>query len=237
MGRKYLLIIIGILGLFTTKTYSQATTTLSIDSISQLTPIIMGDTTDFLVRVRVDNFLGVDTISGDIFYYYQTDSMVLDSAPPRILEQDLVTELIIDSFIDIVHVDIRPDEIRTSSTNPLNLIVIWPAMFSPAVLDTDSVVLYIEVEGFLDIPNGWNLQKTNVIFPCPALQFIYIRQEEIYLIEQIKIISMNGELIRSIPKNEFKQGWINIDELKTGNYIAYVQYKTGSTTTLKFIKQ
>jgi hypothetical protein len=236
MLRKYLFIIIGLLGLFTSKVYSQATTTLSIDSISILSPVIMGGITNFGVQVRVNNLFAGDTITGDIFYYYLTDSMISAGIPPRIFEQD-TSEFVSDPFWDTVHVDIQPNEIRTGATGPLNLIVIWPAMIHPAIADTDSVTFYITVEGFLGLETAYPPNNEHIIYPSPAQHYLFIKPDDMNLIAEIQLLNLQGQMVDRMHQDVISSGWINIDGLKTGAYMAVIYYKNGNVVYKKFLKE
>ncbi len=231
MMKKILLIVVCALGLMTAKVNAQLTTVLSIDFAAQVDSMEIGGITNFQVRVRVTG--NPDSLTGDIFYYYLTDSMQSVFAPPRVFLQDTVNELVTDLFLDTIPIDIQPNEIRTG---PMNYIIIWPAM-NVAVADTDSIVIQANCIGFIGLEPPITETKSNILFPCPALQYLYLRQEEIELISHIKMIGMKGETVDDIYPNRFSNGWVNIDQLKTGNYTALISYKNGSTVSMRFIKQ
>jgi len=233
MVRKYLLIIGCVLGLFTSKTYSQATTILYIDSVSILTPALFGGTTDIGVQVRVLNGLVGDTLVGDIYYYYQTDTMDSLGIPPQPIDQDFVSETVADPFWDTIHVPINPIEMKTG---PLNLIVVWPAMIHPAVLDTDSVAFYLPVEGYIGLEPLPKIES-NILYPCPAMQYLYIRPESAQEITEMIIANMQGQMIKIIPGSNLANGMINIDELNTGFYMVTLRYKNGSSFHQKILKE
>lgn len=233
MARKYLLIIGCVLGLFTSKTYSQATTILYIDSINILGPVLFGGTTDIEVQVRVmDGFVG-DTLVGDIYYYYQTDTMDSLGIPPQIVDQDFVSESVADPFLDTVHIPINPAEMRTG---PLNLIVVWPAMINPAVLDTDSVAFNLQVEGYVGI-EPLPAFKDNIVYPSPAMHYLFIKPDEMDQIQQMIILNMQGQTVETITGEKLANGWINIDGLQSGCYMVQVIYKNGTVFNKKFLKE
>jgi hypothetical protein len=233
MVRKYLLIIGCVLGLFTSKTYSQATTIMSIDSVNILTPVLFGGTTDIEVQVRVMNGFVPDTLFGDIYYYYLTDTMDSLGIPPQIVDQDFVMENVADPFLDTVHIPINTGEMKTG---PLNLIVVWPAMMNPEVLDTDSVAFYLQVEGYIGIEPLPSFEE-NILYPLPAMHYLFIKPHDIDLIEQIQIMNMQGQIINTMHKQDFSNGWLNIDQLPPGAYMVILQYKNGTVANKKILKE
>lgn len=212
---------------------AQATTTLSIDSVNQLGPIILDDTTGFQVRVRVNSLLGPDSLTGDIFYYYRTDSMINSGAPARIFQQDAVIELVYDQFIDTVLIDIRPDEIRT---DPLNLIVIWPAMINPSVADTDSIAFYVGFDGYFGIEEPTE-RLINPLYPLPAMEYLYVRPSDADKIELIHITNMQGQTVMLVNRNQLSSGWIHVGSLPAGLYNATITYNNGQLQTTRILKQ
>src|SRR5687767_8334603 len=86
--------------------FSQAQKTLSLENLTPLEPILINDVVDFQVVIGVvDEFAMPSSVTGDIYYWFLTDSMILSGAPARILEQDFVSELVSDGFVDIVPID------------------------------------------------------------------------------------------------------------------------------------
>ena len=216
----------------------QAQKTLSLDNITALEPIIINDTTNFQVSVGVINGASLpDTVTGDIFYWYLTDSMIMSSQPARKLEQDFVSELVPDGFIDTIHIDIQPNEIRTT---PVNLIILWPAMIDSSVSDTHSISMYVLPVGFLHVQTGINppySNTQNLIFPCPTLQYIYIRHEELSSINKIIIYSMDGQAIATYENDEFKNGMINLENFVIGNYLVELIYYNNEIVKTKILKR
>lgn len=208
----------------------------TIDSISAQEPIVMFDTTNFFVLVTVNDtsFVNQDSIFGDLFYYYLTDSMDSAGVPPRLINNDTINQWYVGTFSDILSIDIRPDEIRTT---PVNLIVVWPAMINPEVADTDSIVIQIGFDGFLGITPTPDHPRGNIVYPCPAMQYIYIRPEEISLIKEIHILSMEGKTINSFESEEFTSGFINIDSLALGTYLVELEYFDSKIIRTKIIKR
>jgi hypothetical protein len=234
MVRKYLLIIGCVLGLFTSKIYSQATTTLSIDSFSILNTFVYGDTAYVGVQVRVlDGFMS-DTLVGDIYYYYLTDSMISAGDSAQIIELDGIIQSVADPFWDVVHIPINTGEMKTG---PLNLIVVWPAMMDPAVLDTDSVVINLILGHDVGIEPEYVPTNENILYPSPAMHYIFIKPEEIDLIQQMIILNMQGQTVETIPGEKLSYGWISIDHLSSGAYLAILKYKDGKMIKKKILKE
>jgi hypothetical protein len=220
------------------KMYSQTGKVLYMDSLVQQEPIIMFDTTDFAARVWVDDTtaLNQDSIFGDLFYWYLTDSMLAAGAPARAINNDTTNIWIIHYIIDIISVDIRPDEIKTT---PVNLIILWPAMITstPQVADSDSVAIYVQFEGYIGIPEIPDVPQSHLLFPTPALQYIYIRPEELPLIQYIHLLTIDGKMVSQYQAEEFSSGLINLDQLANGNYLVEVQYYSGKTVRTKILKR
>jgi hypothetical protein len=197
--------------------------TLSISFISQLEPLIINDTTDFKLTLGVHHSITSvpDSIFGDIFYYYQTDSMIATSTPPRIINNVVNNIWVHDGEIDTISIDIRPEEIRT---DPINLIVVWPAMSNPNIEDSSGIAYQVFSEGFMGEP-GMNMSsETNIIFPCPAIQFMHIKPSEMNQIRQIDITGVNGSTIASYVCQEFNGGYINLEGLPPGTYVVTLYY-------------
>jgi len=211
---------------------------LSIDSIAQLEPIIINDSTDFVVLVSVNDtsFINNDTISGDLFYYYRTDSMLNAGFLPRIINNDPSNITIFGNILDTVSIDIRPDEIRTSP--PVNLIILWPAIITtnPEVIDSTQIDISVTFEGYIGIPSITNKDKSNIIFPVPANQFIYIQPTEINLIKEVHLLTVDGKLISTKFAEEISSGFIQIDHLPGGTYLIEINYLNGETIRTKVIK-
>lgn len=208
--------------LFLGSNFSQAQKTLSLENITPLEPIIINDITDFQVTVGVVDGLSMPTsVTGDIYYWFLTDSMILAGAPARILEQDFVSELVADGFIDIVPIDIQPNEWRTQ---PANLIILWPAMIDSSVADTHSLSLYLYPEGFLNISSTNNNTKGNQLFPSPVIQLVYIKPEELKQIQKILFYGMDGTIKATYEYGEFSTGCINLDTFPAGTYLTELIY-------------
>ncbi len=211
---------------------------LSIDSIYQLEPIIINDTTDFVVQVSVNDtsLINNDTITGDLFYYYQTDSMDSAGVLPRIINNDLSNITINGSIFDTVSIDIRPEEIRTSP--PVNLIILWPAIVTsnPEVIDTTQIQILVNFEGYLNINPIIKKDGYKIIFPVPASQYIYIQPAEINLIQSIQILTIDGKLVYIKTRDEISSGFINIDNIPNGSYLIDILYENGELVRTKIIK-
>lgn len=212
---------------------------LRMDSIVALEPIIMNDTVDFEVHVGVRDLLAPWVPSftvGNIFYWYRTDSMINSGQPARIIDVDLSSLLILDGYVDTVPIEMKPNEIRMGGTNPINLIILWPALFPP-ILDTIPDTLGITVVGVLGDNDVYPKQVGNVIFPCPALQFLNIQQGEISKIRQITILSMDGKVAAILKNHEFSSGFINLESFPTGEYFIRSEYFDNRVVQTKVIKQ
>lgn len=215
-------------------TVTKSQVTLSLLNINITTPLIMYDTVDFAVSVGVLNGLNPDTVTGDIFYYYLTDLMLATLQPPRKFEEDFVVEMVPHGFQDTIPIDIQPTEIKTT---PVNLIILWPAMHVPEVEDTNSLSIFELLLGFLDAPQEYPMQHGNIVFPCPASQFLFVKENELELIREIRIMSMSGAMVRSYPKEEFSSGTIVLNELAAGQYLIEIHYEDQQVIRQKILKR
>ncbi len=208
---------------------------LKTDSIIPLDPIIMNDFVDFEIHVGVKNIISLlpDVALGNIFYWYRTDSMISSGQPARIVDFDLSILLISDGYIDTVPIEMLPNELRTG---PVNLIILWPAMINPLVLDTVQDTLGVLVEGFLSTPNEYPLQCGNIIFPCPAIQFVNIQSEEIKFIDHVQLISMSGQVMQTYRHEEFQNGSIDISNYPSGEYVVQLHYYDNRVVRTKILK-
>jgi hypothetical protein len=212
---------------------AQPAKTVKIDSIHVMGPILIGGNTDFEVRLRVTNLLSQpDSISGDLYYYYLTEFMDSSLLPPRIFLLDSVTEMVTDGMLDTITIDIQPNEIRTT---PVNLIILWPALYNAEPYDSISDSIYVFGDGYIGLPPLPENTQYQIVFPCPALQYIYIRPEELNLIRHIQILSMDGKIVHAYDPWEFGTGMINLDDLPNGNYIVELTYSQKTVRT-KIIK-
>jgi hypothetical protein len=212
------------------------TSTLSITSITQLEPIIMFDSTDFSINLTATDSIGggPDTILGDLLYYYLTDSMINAGAPARVINESPANVLIGFTFTDTLTIDIRPDEIRTT---PVNLIILWPAILNPAVADSVSDTILVQLDGFLGLKPDPVIENRQIIFPSPALQYIYIRPEELGYIKEIEIFTLQGQLISHHAAEEFRSGLIDLSHLASGNYLVKIHYVNQPPQQTKIQKQ
>jgi hypothetical protein len=209
---------------------------MKIDSIVQLEPIVMLDYTDFAVTISVydSTLLTPDSIFGDLFYYYLTDSMISAGTPPRVINELVNNIWVYGTVTDTVPIDIQPGEIRTSP--PVNLIILWPAITSPDLADSIPDSTYANFDGYIGIPTIPDPKKLSVIFPIPAMQYMYIKPEEIELIKHINILSIEGKLISTHEYLEYKSGFISIDTMPAGTYLVELNYKNGEVIRTKIIK-
>lgn len=202
--------------------FSQAQKTLSLENITPLEPILINDVVDFQVVIGVVDGLSMPTsVTGDIYYWFLTDSMILSGAQARILEQDFVSELVSDGFVDVVPIDIQPDEWRTQ---PANLIILWPAMLDSSVADTHSLSLYVLPDGFLNTPPNYTNTQRNQLFPSPVIQLVYIKPEELKQIQKILFYGMDGSVKATYEYGEFSNGCINLDTFPAGTYLTELYY-------------
>jgi len=217
--------------------FSQSTKILSIDSIQVMDPVIMNGITNFSVSVRVDDTSAAnnDFTTGILFYYYLTDSMIDAGVPPRIIAPNSNAVFINPIIVDTVPIDILPDEIKT---DPVNLIILWPAIsgFNTEVVDTDSAFIHVTVNGFLNTYQHAS-KKQELYYPLPAMQVLYIRPDELALIERIRIYSLNGNVIKDYSKEEFKSGQLDLYELSSGTYLVETEYTSGYKLNKKIIKR
>jgi len=75
------------------------------------------------------------------------------------------------------------------------------------------------------------------LYPSPAMRFLYIQPDEIYKIREMIILNTVGQIVETVAGEKLQDGWINIDHLNPGAYIAVLKYEDGSLVNKKFLKE
>jgi hypothetical protein len=227
------------LALFCVSTQIAAQKIITVDfcTIHYSTQIVLYDTIGIAVHVTVNDTSAVNdnTLSGDLFYWYATDSMIASGMAPRLINNNLNSELILDGGIpDTVYVDLRPEEIRTNGQ--LNVMCLWATMLVPGIEDTIPCCNNFDSDILGDEIYTQEKNNGNIVFPSPAEQYIFIRPEEISSVKQIKLISMEGKIINQLEKEEFKNGFISIEYLAIGYYLVELKYENNTVIRTKILK-
>jgi hypothetical protein len=212
--------------LFFVQAFTYAQKQMGITSLVPSGPIVLNDTTDFHATLNIDSAGASSAVYGDLFYYYQTDSMINAGVPPRVIGLDGMNEWVYDGMIDIVPVDIRPEEIRTT---PANLIILWPAMITnDSIIDTDSITINLILD---EVMEQLNQTIQNLVYPNPIQQLLYINPTEIPLLSRIKVISQVTGASTTYYKYLFQYtGSIDLSNLPPGWYTVEVKYLLGLLT-------
>ena len=215
---------------------SQKIVTVDFCIIDPDTPVMLNDTTLFYVYVTVDDTSATDdnTLYGDLYYWYQTDSMLSAGIPPGFINILPDNEFIpIGGKLDTISIAFQAHEIRPG---PVNVICIWAAMQLPEIEDTIpccnmfGFITGVETNEFLN-------KKYNVVFPNPVGQYLHIVEEEINQVSYINFYTIGGKMIRQLRSEEFTQGIISLETLEPGYYLVELYYQNGTITRSKILKQ
>jgi hypothetical protein len=196
------------------------------------------DTIDLFVHVVVDDtsLTNDDTIFGDIYFWWQSDSMVDAGAPPRLINTNLSPQIITvgGSFI-AVKLDIRPEEYRFDA-NGDNSYCIWPAMQSIEISDTGGC-------GSMNCnPHSLGTteffpKSTIILYPNPTSQFLFIESALINSIKEITLMSLEGKIVCLKTQEEIKAGRIDLEFLQPGIYFVELKMPDNSIVRKKIQKQ
>lgn len=197
-------------------------------------PFTFYDTIPIMVHVKVENGGGIDTsANGDLYYWFQTDSMVSAGMPPRLINTDLSLEYLPPGGkFDTIPVDLRPEEWRTGPTSPVNVWCVWAGMYIPDIIDSipccgnfGSAILGNEVHGNQTYFNA---------YPNPTNQMLFISTGQTNTISDIKIMTIEGKTVDR--KVEMKSNAIDVQYLNEGIYILEIKFTDGSITRRKIQK-
>lgn len=196
------------------------------------------DTVDLFVHVMVDDtsLTNDDTLFGEIYFWWQSDSMVDAGAPPRLINTDLNPQLVSvgGNFIN-VRLDIRPEEYRFDA-NGDNSFCIWPAMQSIEISDTGGCGAMNCNPHALAI-NEFMPKSIINLYPNPTSQFLFIESGPINSIDEITIMSMEGKMVCSKSREEIKTGRIDLGLLQPGIYFVELKMLDNSIVRKKIQKQ
>ena len=89
--------------------------------------------------------------------------------------------------------------------------------------------------------NSVNLLASDAIsvFPNPTTQFLNINssKNDLMNIKVLKIINLQGQVMKSVEQPAILNGRLDISDLSSGNYLIALYHMDGSLTVLKIIKQ
>jgi hypothetical protein len=208
---------------------------------------VLGSTVDIYVHVKVKSCAtnADTTIWGNIYYWYQTDSM--DNATPEVynwIDSDAaIEEIPSGGLLDTIPFYCDSSELRISATNPVNVIIIWPAFFSPTAPVCDSSQTNIYVTPYYPIGlEEEPIQKFgSTAFPNPAnaMQVVFINSKYSKDISSISIMNSLGQMmsIKEFSEGEDSKGYVLPTEiLQAGIYHVHILYKDRKREVVKFIK-
>lgn len=183
-------------------------------------------------------------ISGNLLYHFQTDKMgAISGDYKHEVDNDTADEQILPGgIIDTLTFTVDTAEFRTVGTNPVNVIIIWPAFVSASHFSCDSgeTILW-EVPGFVGIEeeNYYGYGSTVYPNPAPPMQLVFINSKYSQEISRVSIVNAMGQVIntKEFYEGEDSQGYVlPTEELRAGIYNIHIFYKDKKNEVVKFVK-
>jgi hypothetical protein len=199
-------------------------------------PYSFGDTISLWVHFFVSDTSGADTSAfGDLYFWWQTDSMVAAGVPPRLINITPAYEFIpVGGVLDTVPIDLRPEEWRII-TGPVNVYCVWAAMYIP---DMEDSIPCCNAYGLTILGDENQVDNTSInLFPNPTTQFMIIQGDQISSIKEMTIISIEGKIAGLKTYEEIKTGRIDLEFLQPGIYFVELKMLDNSIVRKKIQKQ
>lgn len=208
---------------------------------------VIGDTAIITVHLKFKSAsTNADTpVFGNIFYRYQTDSMIALNGYMNQVEtienNNPGWEIVpIGGTFDTINFPCLPGQLRTG---PVNVIIIWPSLFNPATPMTDSLEyaipnVYVALSG---LGNEYVEELGSTVYPnpAPAMQLVFINSKYSQAISRISILNAMGQVLngKEFMDGEDSKGYVlPTDELRPGIYHIHIFYKDKKSEVVKFIK-
>lgn len=94
----------------------------------------------------------------------------------------------------------------------------------------------VSVDGLLGTEQHSILDTNFIVYPNPASEFISISNSKNILVKTIKIVDLNGRVVKQLDYNNVTNIQINVSELTSGVYFMTINSDQG-TTTKKIVKK
>ena len=208
---------------------------------------VLGDTTTITIVAKfISSITNTDTlIFGNVFFRYQTNWMWDYNHDYTETMDDNPGAQTVNPGNQIytcpIYVNPNPNYFRTG---PVNVIIIWPAFYNPAIPLVDSA-FYPLYNQDVSLPAGFEEQGSSkfgsTVFPNPAqsMQLVFINSKYSQQIEKISIINTMGQTISSKEffNGEDSKGYVlPTEELRPGLYHIQLFYQDKKVEVVKFIK-
>lgn len=211
-------------------------------------PLVAFDTAGIVVYVKVASCeTNTDTggVQGNLKYQFQSDKMGIYS--PNWMEEvdnDTAIETIpFGGKLDTLVFVVDTNQFRTTGTNPVNVIIIWPSLHNPAtpMCDSGQIILW-HVPGYylgMEEENPQNFGST--VYPNPALatQLVYINTSYTQEISRVTITNTMGQVLntKEFTETESSLGYIvPTQDLRAGIYHIHIYYRDHKNEVVRFIK-
>ena len=246
MSIKILSFLLGLNLFVPLSSYAQVKPLIDFAIIDPDNPLVAFDTTAIIVHVKVSHCdVNADTsgFTANLLYHYQSDKMGgISSTWTETIDNDPVAEFMPPGGkFDTLYFYCDTAKFRTTGTNPVNVIIIWPSLLSPVVslCDSDEYVLW-EIPGYTGLEENM-LDFGSTVFPNPAsgTQVAYINSKYTQQIESITIYNAIGQVMntKEFADGESSLGYVlPTDDLRAGIYHIHILYKDKKREVVKFIK-
>jgi hypothetical protein len=207
---------------------------------------IIGDTTIITIHVKFKSSVtNNDTaVNGNLYYHYQTDSMIAAGGMGNIesIDDSPGWEIVpVGGKFDTIQFPCRPNQLRTG---PVNVIIIWPALFNPLTPMDDSVMYIltnVSVGAEVGIIEEGLTYYGSTAYPNPAMgeQLVMIHSPKQEMIQSISILNSVGQILsnQQIMEGQGLNDYIlPTNKLSPGVYIIQLGYTNRQVEIIKFIK-
>lgn len=209
---------------------------------------IMGDSTNLIVFAKfISATTNVDTggFLGNVFFWYKTNWMhQYNPGWYKTLDDNPGWQNI---SVGLNQYDLRiycDSDMNVMRTGPVNVIIIWPAFYNPAIplLDSADYFLFdISVFPFVGLFEEGPSKFGSTVYPNPAqpMQLVFINSKYSQQIKKISIINTMGQTLSSkeFLEAEDSKGYVlPTEDLRPGMYHIQIFYKDKKTEVVKFIK-
>jgi hypothetical protein len=211
-------------------------------------PLVAFDTVGIVVFVKVASCeTNADTggVQGNLKYQYQSDKMGFYSPYWMVeVDNDTAIETIpISGKLDTLLFVVDTNEFRTTGSNPVNVIIIWPSLHNPAtpMCDSGQTVLWHVPGYYLGMEEENPQSFGSTVYPNPALatQLVYINTTYTQQISQVTITNSMGQVLstKEFTDAETSLGYIlPTQDLRAGIYHIHIYYRDKKNEVVRFIK-
>lgn len=214
-------------------------------------PLLAYDTCAIIVHVKLTSCdTDVDTGAtsgylGNLKYYLQSDKMGqhIPEIDPFEIDNDTALEnMPATGKFDTLWFYVDTTLFRTTSVNPVNVIIIWPAFTNLArpMCDSSETILW-NVPGYVGIDDALQQGYGSTVYPNPAapMQIVFINSKYAQEISQVTIVNAMGQVMntKQFMENESSQGYVlPTENLRPGIYNIHIFYKDKKNEVVKFVK-